>query len=666
MKCGSAILAPYGFGPLSAGTTVYLLVSDGLRNRSRVVMFDEDGKNAHLITFTRMEFEEGLKQGQLVEDFSHDWYAPWIPKRSRVNQQQLEQQRVNPKESYDVKLNRRFAAIAGLVARGPGILTSDNLESVINRHANDQKPQQNSTRLRLWFLSYMIFGEDKRALMPNTHRIGKWDRSAKTEKRLGRRGRHSPDGGYPVTAIMKDKILEGFRRYNATEKSERTIYRNVLVKIFGCRCRSESGKEAFYHPDGLPYPSFDQFKNWVKIQTNPSALRKARLGKSRARSQSGYLGSFSEKLCNINQVVEFDGFYPSAKLLGLTEKTAQDAFCVVRGTCDYSGAVVALGFARGNETKEAYRMALFSMAIDKVRFAELFGLTLEPDYWTSHGLSKVLVFDRGPAAGMDIETAIDWLSRMELTPTHSGQSKATVESSHPRNRKNNDRPSHIQSGLNFVQAARAEILQVIKDNKTSDASGRMTEEDWLEGFSPTPHNIFKHYDSLGRNSAIGMPFETAVRTFLTPHNVTIRRDAVYLYGRKYNSASLIDTGVFDRVARSGVIQAQAYVLTMCVRHIWIELEGLLHELNFVLTAGIDPDSSDISLYDLRNINDARLNARATSRMENPAIVQGLNDWFEHEAGISAENLKRMPGSTPKKDGASRRDEADTKHVLGGK
>lgn len=665
MKCGSAILAPDGFGPMKAGTTFYFLISDGLRNRARVVMFDEDGQQAYLITFTRLEFEEALRQGQLVEDFSHDWYAPWIPKCSRISQQQLEQQRVSPEESYDAKLNRRFAAIAGLVARAPSILSADNLESLISQHAKDLRPQQNSTRVRLWFLSYIIFGEDKRALMPNTHRIGKWDRSSKTEKRLGRRGRQSPDGGYPVTAIMKEKILEGFRRYNATEKSEHTIYRNVLVKTFGCRSRRDPGKEGFYHPNGQPYPTFDQFKYWVKIQTNSSALRNARLGQSKARSQSGSLGSFSDKLCNINQIVEFDGFYPSAKLVGLTEGTAQDAFCVVRGTCDYSGAVVALGFAKANETREAYRMALFSMAIDKVRFAELFGLTLEPDYWTSQGLSKVLVFDRGPAAGMDTETALDWLSRLELTPTHSGQSKATVESSHPRNRKNNDRPSHLQSEFNFVQAARAEILQVIKDNKTSDASGRMT-EGWIEEFSPTPHNIFKHYDSLGRNSAIGMPFETAVRTFLTPHSVSIRRDAVYLYGRKYNAGSLINSGVFDRVARSGVIQAQAYVLTMCVRHIWIEIEGALHELSFVLTAGIDPDSSDISLYDLRKINEARLNARSLKRAENPAIVQGLNEWFEHEAGISAEKLKRKPGSNPKRDGASRRDESDTKHVLGGK
>ncbi|MFW9082212.1 transposase [Pseudomonas sp. P2757] len=665
MMNGSAIRAPGGFGSLMKDAVCYLLVSDGGRNRVRVVVFDDGGSQANLISFTRLEFEDALKSGLLVEDFEHDWYPPWLGKTSRVSQQQLERDRIDPKESYDVKVNRRFAAIAELVAMTPKVLSADDLESIISQHAKDQKPEQNTKRLRLWFLTYMIFGQDKRALMPKLHNIGHWDRSTKIEKRLGRRGWQSPDGGYPVTAEMKEKILDGFRQHNAVDKNEDTVYRNVLVHKFGCRAISDSDGAGFYHPNAEPFPSFDQFKNWVKAQTNPAALARARLGPSKSRSQSGSLGRFSEGLCNVNQVVEFDGFYPSAKLVGLTEGSAQDAFCVVRGTCGYSGAVVALGFAQERETMEAYRMALFSMAIDKQKFAELFGLELRPGEWACQGLSKVLVFDRGPAASMSCEDAVDWLSRLELTPTHSGQSKATVESSHPRDKKNNDLPTHVQSSFNFVTASRAQIYRVIEDNRTSNASNRMTEEDWRQGFTPTPNNLFNHYDSLGRNSAIRMPFEKAVRLFLTQHTVSIRRDGVYLYSRKYNARSLIDTGVFDRVARDGNIKVQAYVLTMCVRHIWIELEGILHELSFVLSAGVDPDSSDISLYELKEINEARLHSQALLRTEKIAISQDLNQRFEHDTGFSLDSKKRKPGR-PKKGSASKRDEADYKGIMGGK
>ncbi|AKT33559.1 hypothetical protein [Pseudomonas syringae] len=358
--------------------------------------------------------------------------------------------------------------------------------------------------------------------------------------------------------------------------------------------------------------------------------------------------------------------YPhSAKLSGVTEGSAQDSFCVVRGTCVKSGAVVALGFARGHETMEAYRMALFCMAIGKEKFAELFGVMLKAGDWSSVGLSKAFVFDRGPAAAMNCEDAIDWLSRLELTPTHSGQSKASVESSHPREKQSGDQPTHFQSNFNFVMAARAEIYRAIEDNRISDASGRMTEEDWLEGFAPSPNNIFKRYDSLGRNSAVNMPFEKAVRVFLTPYPVSIRRDGVYLYSRRYNSQSVSDTGVFDRIARNGVIEIQAYVLTMCVRHIWIELDGELHELSMVLSAGVEPDSSDITLDDLALINEARLQAQSLLRVQKMAVPEELDQRFQQDTGQLRHSGTRKLGR-PKKDAASKRDEEDFKAVMGGK
>lgn len=76
---------------------------------------------------------------------------------------------------------------------------------------------------------------------------------------------------------------------------------------------------------------------------------------------------------------------------------------------------------------------------------------------------------------------------------------------------------------------------------------------------------------------------------------------MYFYGRKYRSAALIDTHVFDRVARSGVIKTTVFALTMCVRHIWIELDGLLYELDFMSTATTPEGSVDISLSALKRL-----------------------------------------------------------------
>ncbi|MCY1407447.1 hypothetical protein D9M71_227480 [compost metagenome] len=211
--------------------------------------------------------------------------------------------------------------------------------------------------------------------------------------------------------------------------------------------------------------------------------------------------------------------------------------------------------------------------------------------------------------------------------------------------------------------ARREILQVLRDNHTSDASRRMTEEMVLAGIKPTPHGIWSYLDSRGRNSSIGMPFDEAVRTFLTQHPVTIQKDAVYFYGRKYRSQALINTGVFDRVARNGVIQASAFSLVMCVRHIWVEVEGLLYKLDFVRTASMSESNIDISLRDLKEIDEMRRAGAADLRYERPAIQQDFMDRFKKDTGEEWDGGQRKLGR-PAKGGAALRDTADFNRFRG--
>lgn len=140
---------------------------------------------------------------------------------------------------------------------------------------------------------------------------------------------------------------------------------------------------------------------------------------------------------------------------------------------------------------------------------------------------------------------------------------------------------------------------------------------------------------------------------MTEHPVTIRKDAVYFYGRKYRSAALIDTHVFDRVARSGVIKTTVFALTMCVRHIWIELDGLLYELDFMSTATTPEGSVDISLSALKEIDKMRREAAADLRDEIPAIQQEYRDRFKKDTGEDSDSGQRKQGR-PIKDGAARR------------
>lgn len=667
MRAGSRIVAPEGFLNLAKGIVYHFLVSDGLRNRVRLVEFNDDGKHisTHLIQLSQIDFEEAIENGWLLEDGAAETAPPWLIPVEGVAIDHLENRRTSTKESYEQKVNKRFAAISDLIARLDEVFASANPDALINAHAKSHRPQQNAARMRLWFYSYVVFGQTKWSLLPPLHRIGAWNREGPCRTvKLGRPSRKGKRHGYRCNAPMQQKILKGFLACKSPHKNQSKIYSEILTGEFGCIATKRSGAAAEYiQPQGKPFPSFAQFRYWISKMIGGKELRIAFKGKHGARAQSGSEGSFADSLINVNQRVEFDGYYISEKLSGLTEGSAVDSFCVVRAVCALSGMVLGIGFSEGRENMAAYRMAIYSMACDKVRFCEQYGVEISAEEWPSQGLSGAMVLDRGPAAGYEAEPEIHWLKSVELTPAYSGQSKATVESSHPRNKKTLGQPTYFHSKLDFVQMAKREIVQVLKDNHTSNARLRIDEELILARIEPKPHNIYSYWSMRGRDSSIGIPFDTAVRKFLDVRPAAIKKDGVYFYGRKYRSRALQETGVFDLVARQGVIKTSAYSLVMCVRHIWIEVKGILYELDFVKTARTSLGSIDISLRDLQEIDRMRRDAAADLREELPAHNQHFEDRFKSNTGEEWNAGERKIGR-PSKGGAALRDTADYNRFRG--
>ncbi|WP_256349247.1 MULTISPECIES: transposase [Pseudomonas] len=666
MISGARLIAPEGFLSLERGKIYHFLHSDGSTNRVRLVEF-YDGNHelaSLLITLTRIEFEDALEDGLILEVGITDNTPPWLEPVGGISISHRESRRVSSKESYDQKVNRRFAAISDLVLRLAEILSSDSPDAIINAHAKAHKPEQNAARLRLWFYTYIVFGHNKWALMPPLHRIGGWNRDNPSYvRKLGRPSLHGKSWGFRSDQAMKEKILSGYIAYRSPYKTANTIYAEILTKVFGCVAKKGSDGIRFIHPNGEPFPTFSQVRYQIEQSINPKQRSIGVRGTHKTRAISGSLGSFADRLLNVNQRVEFDGYYISEKLSGVTEGSAVDSFCVVRAVCGLSGLILGIGFADGKESMDAYRMCLYSMASDKVKYCELFGITIESDDWPSQGLSGALVFDRGPGANYDVEPEISWLGTFENTPVFSGQSKATVESSHPRDKKTWDQPSYFHSTLNFVQMAKREIVQVLLDNRVSDASRRMDEELVLAGVKPTPVAIFQYWDKRARNSGQTMHPDTAVRKFLAERPATIQKDAVYFYGRKYRSQSLVETGVFDRVAKNGVISTSAYTLTMCVRHIWIEVNGTLYELDFLRSQRTREGFGDISLRDLQVIDQMRHEGKAVLRDETPATNQHMWDKFKQNTGEDAFGGSRKPGRPPK-DSSARRDSDDYDRLTG--
>ncbi|CAB5576279.1 Uncharacterised protein [Pseudomonas putida] len=666
MMIGSRIIAPEGFKCLNKGAVYHFLLSDGLKNRVRLVFFYKGKKQliAQLISLNRIEFEQALEDGLLVEEHP-DKYPPWLSNIQGVSIQYLEEHRRSAKETYDQKVNRRYIAIAELVKRAQRILAADNPSKEIGVYAKSQTPKQNPTRLRLWFYIYIVFGRNKWALLPPTDEIGKWSREDRAcTQKLGRPSHRGKRSGFHADRLMHEKMLKSFLRETSPFKTQNRIYSDVLVKYYGCVAIAKNrGGHEFIQPQMQPFPTPRQFWYSIKKQMGSGELALALKGRNGSRASSGSQGDFAELLTNVNQVVEFDGYHFSEHPAGMLEGSAQEKYCVVRSVCGLTGAITGIGFSEGRETMQAYRMALFCMAINKVKFFDLFGFKLGPEDWTCEGLSGDIVVDRGPGSTYDCLPQIKWLGTFELTPTFEGQSKATVESSHPRDKNPAEQPSHFHSDKNFISLARRELWQVIWDNQSSDAKNRLNEDMVLAGVRPTPQGVWDYWDARGRNSSISMEFETAVRTFLTPTPVTITKDAVYLHKRKYRSAALMETGIFDRVARQGVIQTTAYVLTMCVRRIWVEVQGVLYELEVVRSAKTVEGTVDLTLRELLEVGQMRRDSEASLREEIPATQQFQRDRFEQATGESWDGGVRRLGRAPK-NAAAKRDKADAARFTG--
>lgn len=637
MKIGTQLQAPKGYRGLQKKTEYYFLRSDPKSEIVSLIMFSKikRGYSTNLLTMPRADFEQGLINLEIVKSSVQRELPIWLSDFEGLDMNVLDLDREDFKKSYLEMVGNRYLTIFGALSRRQEILASDNPNQILNQIAKDLPGKQNPTRFKQWFYTYTLFSDNIWSLLPTYHNAGKWDRSGLLgNQRCGRRNLDGRKALFHADKEMTDKIVNGFPGHAKPNLSRRAIYESVIKKEFGCKAvRNDLGEKIYIQPQSKPFPSLDQFNYWVEKSFPQEKLKKVTRGAYGARAQAGHIGKFSEGLMNIYEDIECDGYYFVEKLTALDGVTPIPGFCVVRIVCSVSGAILGIGFARGAESLEAYQMALFSMAIPKKDFYRLYGYLGKPDEWPCEGLSTAVILDKGPFTSINVEKHSGWLNSFEITPTFSGQSKATSESSHPRLKNIVKAPSYFQSSKNYVQMAKAEITKAVTDNHTSDASGRMVEEMWDAGFTPTPHNIWVYMNSLGRTSARSIKFHQAVRFFLKQRDVVIRRDGVYLLEQNYYSEDLANTGVFNRIVRNGVIQAKAYVMNMCVRYIWLELNGRIYELAARYPIRTADEDSYISIYDLENRVPKIRRAKAKLRNERPATNAYFQQQFEESTGV---------------------------------
>ncbi|BEH21230.1 hypothetical protein [Burkholderia pseudomallei] len=655
MLTGARVTAPDGFEQFPKGLSCYFLGNVKSRHRALFVRFEWSGRGqpaSYIHAMDRDEFEEALDAKKLVISEGLD-LPPWLAAREGVNFAAIDADRMNMKRSYRDMVDTRYLHIKPALDDLEAILAAEDVTAAINGWARRAARKQNESRFRLWFLTYLCFGQNIWALAPPFHMCGRWNRDTHSTKKQGPPSEAFGAGyGHVMTAAMRELCVQGYRKFVLPGRPMSDIYAEVMNKVFGCkRIRRRPDALEFFHPQGKAFPSLRQFTYQVKKALGAETIEVMRYGRARhRRTLAPSKGRFSEEVAYLLEKVEFDGYYTKERPRGYLEGSALPALCVVTARDMMTGAKVGIGFSFGAERADAYRMALFSMAVPKDFFCSLWGLKIAASEWSTVGLPASLKIDRGPGSVPRLAASDDAQPAMSMmAPSYSGQSKATVESSHPRHVKFEGEPEYVLSQLVPVELARREIVRVIGYNHTADMSSRMALDRELATVLPSPHALWNHYAAKLRTAGISMSVAEAVREFLKKMPLKVAADGVYLGDLRYDSEALRASGLLNRVAHGSSREewVDGYMLSLCIRHIWVEVDGQLLMLDAMLPIREDEELLFISVAELQQWEEARARVRPVFAIHQAASKAEMLDMFEQTTGKAWDAGTRRSGRARK-------------------
>jgi hypothetical protein len=295
----------------------------------------------------------------------------------------------------------------------------------------------------------------------------------------------------------------------------------------------------------------------------------------------------------------------------------------------------------------------------------LWGLKIEASEWNTEGLPASSKFDRGAGSVSQLAASEEAQPAMSMmSPSYSGQSKAAVESSHPRHIKFEDEPEYILSLLTPVELARREIVRLIGYNHIADMSGRMALDRELATVLPSPHALWNHYAAKLRTAGISMSISDAVREFLKKMPLKVSADGVYLGDLRYDSEALRASGLLNRVARGSSREewVDGYMLSLCIRHIWVEVDGQLLMLDAMLPIREDEELLYISITELQQWEEARARVRPVFAVHQAASRAEMLDKFEQATGTAWDAGTRRSGRAKKTERAKQEAKEATQHT----
>lgn len=692
ISVGTEISAPEGYLNLVKGDTYYFLRSSPItglvtllqlvERETKAAVYDSKtrpNRNVTLVplplivAMARADFERGVTRALITAKEASRGLPPWQQGLEGLNLDVVDSLRRNPAKLHSDRVDDKLQAIYPLVQRFDEILDSPDPDATINRHTRSLGKRFNETRVRLWFYTYLAFGRQRAVLHYAIHKIGRWNRLEKVS--TVKRGRASAKGkghGHNTTAEMLQLMEKGYRRECGLGVKLSDIYVRVMKKDFGCLSRrvTEGTRKRveIYHPQGKAFPTMKTFIYHVLKVIGLRKVQTTLYGKVRARSKLlPVRGSFTESSWNLMQRVEADAYAIEELPRGYVEGSSLPPLYVGYRRDTASGMKTGIGFSQGSERASSYRMAKFCEAISKVRFCMLFGIKIRAEQWPSEGISPSDITDRGPGATIGAQSRDEDYRPVvrELAPSHAGQSKAVIESANPKSASNSEAPNFVQSDLHSIELARKAIWDLIKFNESCNVGDRVPPDLADRVSRPTPNGLWEALNELGRNDAVQMPFEDAVRAYLDLVPAKLTRAGVVLAGRNYFSPGPEFLQARESVTGGQEVDIKVYVLEACVRHIWFDWKQRLIELDVRYPIPVDSVVKYMSLSEAEQYHKYSKD-RDREHIEHRRAVQlETEQEYEAQTGLDWASDKRVSGR-PKRGGRTARQEAgEAKHATTG-
>lgn len=661
MTLGTGLKPVKDYLHLSKNQTYRCILNDPASNLAVLAWHPSQNQKVTCLTvLSSTTFEAGLTRGILVSDNNAGTLPPWLRQHEDKNLTHVQAERSvkGRKRNVAIVCNEKFDLCKTVIGSDKEtIIVSENPKAEIRKRvrALQKNPiteqakelsarlgRENPTRLMEAVLLVIVY-DVAQALHPATLSNGSWDRTKKLSKPeeipLGARWRLPPD--------IKKSCVRAFEKHAALGMTLKEVFIASISDPEFFRCRIEEVGKGYHRklnvvPSvGVKIPSLYQYRYALHAEFGIQAVHIKLYGKSRYRNNSKTsIGRTTEELCRFLEKVEIDAYFVNKRPASKEGAVVPDCGpCIIRIVDILSGAVVGIGASERGENVQALLDAIYSMVIGLDKIARRYGIDdYGPDDVPPPGINSWLIFDRGAASTW--EEAVKHFGIKVLTPKGQGQSKPTVESTHPRDRDINEAHLIIQSGFTAVELIREAIIDAIKVNKTKNVTYRLPDEMLDEGVLGNPLSMCRWLTDRRRTCARQMNHHAAVREFLEKFEFSVQADGVYLHGQRFDSEELRKSGVLEMPGQKR--RVYGYLVGMATRNVWIDFKGRLWEAYYTTPTFERSDEKGASVSILAARNELR---RATAREQNnQAIAAELEGQqaLENVTGHLRDPIQRVP------------------------